>query len=287
MRKKACLLLLLAAFAPSLHASDGETLVRFDGAIGVIPVSNVGVNADGTFANVSRNIVRGVNPAGQIWVMAGLNATVRVDGRIRVRGRGLLLGGGNNIGLNGNARVFATLICGAAAPFIAAHHHARRRAARTERRLPHRRCAEPGSGRMSRPRSPDPQRRQPELVRGRYPEVRQRRQGLRRGWVACKTNHRDKRHRIREVLCVSVPLWPVQWCRSEVDSIPARPGSTDWPAAARQYKLSPVASRAFDPCCNRNTTGGSDESVREIRRSVHCGSVWDRRERSLRPSSSS
>ncbi len=117
MRKKACLLLLLAAFAPSLHASDGETLVRFDGAIGVIPVSNVGVNADGTFANVSRNIVRGVNPAGQIWVMAELKATVRVDGRIRVRGRGLLLGGGNNIGLNGNARVFATLICGAAAPF--------------------------------------------------------------------------------------------------------------------------------------------------------------------------
>jgi hypothetical protein len=116
MRKKACLLLLLAAFAPALHASDGDTLVRFDGAIGVIPVSNVGVNADGTFANVSRNIVRGVNPATDLG-HGRTESTVRVDGRIRVRGRGLLLGGGNNIGLNGNARVFATLICGAAAPF--------------------------------------------------------------------------------------------------------------------------------------------------------------------------
>lgn len=33
-------------------------------------------------------------------------------------GRGLLLGGGNNIGCNGNASVFATLICEAAAPFV-------------------------------------------------------------------------------------------------------------------------------------------------------------------------
>jgi hypothetical protein len=34
-----------------------------------------------------------------------------------VDGRGLLLGGGNNIGLNANAKVFATLICEATAPF--------------------------------------------------------------------------------------------------------------------------------------------------------------------------
>jgi len=97
-----------------LRADD--TLVRFDGGIGVIPVSNVTANADGT-VTVSRNIVRGVNPPGQIWVIARLRAEVNQDGSIEVDGRGLLLGGGNNVGLNGNQKVFATLICSATAPF--------------------------------------------------------------------------------------------------------------------------------------------------------------------------
>jgi len=98
----------------SLLAKDDNSL-RFDGGIGVIPVSNVTLNADGS-VTVSRNIVRGVNPAGQIWVIDALRAEVRGD-EIRVRGRGLLLGGGNNIGTNANQSVFATLICGQAAPF--------------------------------------------------------------------------------------------------------------------------------------------------------------------------
>jgi len=98
-----------------IRAGD-DSLVRFDGGIGVIPVSNVAVNADGTMT-VSRNTVRGVNPPGQIWVIARLKADVETDGRIEVRGRGLLLGGGNNIGFNANQRVFATLICSATAPF--------------------------------------------------------------------------------------------------------------------------------------------------------------------------
>ena len=104
-------------FASSVMADD--TLVRFQGGIGDIPVSNVAgpANPDGTFPNVTRNTVRLVNPAGQIWVIAALRADVKVDGRIRVDGRGLLLGGGNAIGLNGNASVFATLICEAVAPF--------------------------------------------------------------------------------------------------------------------------------------------------------------------------
>jgi hypothetical protein len=96
-----------------------DTLVRFQGAIGDIPVANVAgtPNPDGTFPNVTRNIVRGVNPAGQIWVISAFKADVKVDGRIRVDGRGLLLGGGDTIGTNGNASVFATLICEAGAPF--------------------------------------------------------------------------------------------------------------------------------------------------------------------------
>lgn len=66
---------------------------------------------------MNRNVVRGVQPPGQIWVIRELRAEVRDDGRIRVQGRGLLLGGGNGIGGNANASVFATLICEAAAPF--------------------------------------------------------------------------------------------------------------------------------------------------------------------------
>jgi hypothetical protein len=96
--------------------ADDDSLVRFDGGIGVIPVSNVTVSATGTIT-VSRNIVRDVNPPGQIWVIKALKAEVGTDGRIEVRGRGLLLGGGNNIGFNANQRVFATLICSATTPF--------------------------------------------------------------------------------------------------------------------------------------------------------------------------
>ena len=105
-------------FASSVMADD--TLIKFRGAIGDIPVANVAgvANPDGTFPDVTRNIVRLVNPAGQIWVISDFSADVKVDGRISVDGRGLLLGGGNAIGMNGNASVFATLICDAVAPFM-------------------------------------------------------------------------------------------------------------------------------------------------------------------------
>ena len=80
--------------------------VRFDGGIGVIPVT--GVAADGT---VRLNVVRGVNP-GSPWQIADLDAVVRTDGRINVVGRRLLLANGNGIGTNGGVSVHATLFCG-------------------------------------------------------------------------------------------------------------------------------------------------------------------------------
>jgi hypothetical protein len=125
MRKKAVMVLLVlgvlgqgAAYAHD-DGHDNEFLARFEGGIGVDPVANVAgpVNQDGTFANVKLNTVRGVSPATP-WRIAALRADVRTDGRIRVRGRGLLLASGNNIGRNGNASVFATLICEASAPFV-------------------------------------------------------------------------------------------------------------------------------------------------------------------------
>src|SRR5262245_46824515 len=119
MKAVTSLALALAALGPTSLAAD-DSLVKFAGGIGVHPVSNIAgtANADGTFPNVTRNIVRGVNPAGQIWVIADLRANVKADGSIKVDGRGLLLAGGNGIGGNANASVFATLICEAATPFV-------------------------------------------------------------------------------------------------------------------------------------------------------------------------
>jgi len=96
----------LAAFS----AQADDRLVRFDGGIGVIPVSS-GQGTAATATVVNRNLVRGVQPPGQLWVISSLKADVRTDGSIRVDGRGLLLAGGNTIGTNANQSVRATLIC--------------------------------------------------------------------------------------------------------------------------------------------------------------------------------
>lgn len=89
-----------------------ETLVQFDGGIGVIPVSNVVQAVAGGPVTVIRNTVRGVPSPGQIWRIRALQADVAADGRISVRGRGLLLGGGDGIGTNAGQSVFASLFCG-------------------------------------------------------------------------------------------------------------------------------------------------------------------------------
>jgi hypothetical protein len=107
------LLSAIVAFSAFGSGRRDNSLVRFDGGIGVDPVSNVVVS--GTTTTVSANVVRGISPPGQIWRIADLDANVSTDGHIRVRGRGLLLGGGNGIGTNGNQKVFATLFCGPAA----------------------------------------------------------------------------------------------------------------------------------------------------------------------------
>jgi hypothetical protein len=104
-------------FASSLVADSNhdrrhdDILVKFKGGIGVIPISNVVVAADGAIT-VNRNTVRGVNSPGQIWRIGDLKAKVKVNGHIRVDGQGLLLAGGNNIGTNSNQSVRARLFCG-------------------------------------------------------------------------------------------------------------------------------------------------------------------------------
>ena len=89
MKKAIVLATLVVVLLPvALVAKDskdsGNSLVRFEGGIGVHPVSNVSgaANADGSFPNVTRNVVRGVNPAGQLWAIADLRADVKTDGHI-------------------------------------------------------------------------------------------------------------------------------------------------------------------------------------------------------------
>jgi hypothetical protein len=95
--------LVMLAIATSANAQ--QPLVRFDGGIGVVPVS----------AGPTPNVVRGTNPGGQPWVISRLTVDVKTDGRVSVDGRGLLLGGGNNIGTTANQSVRARLFCGPAA----------------------------------------------------------------------------------------------------------------------------------------------------------------------------
>lgn len=107
MKRKAwaCAVLLGGAFALPTSAQDdnSSTLASFNGGFGVIPLAT--------------STVRGVAPAGQIWVIDSLDARVKTDGRISVRGRGLVLGAGNSAGRATGQSVIATFICQAAAPF--------------------------------------------------------------------------------------------------------------------------------------------------------------------------
>jgi hypothetical protein len=94
----------LTAFASAFPATADDRLARFEGAIGVVPVR----------AGPAANIVRGVNPGGVPWVISRLSVDIRADGGISVDGRGLLLGGTNNIGFvgaNNVLKVKATLLC--------------------------------------------------------------------------------------------------------------------------------------------------------------------------------
>jgi hypothetical protein len=105
MRRMTVILCLVALVLP-LSAADW--LIKFDGGIGVNPVSRF----DAATQTVVRNVVRGVPPGGQPWVIERLQATVYNDGRVSVDGRGLLLAGGNNVGASGGLSVRAVLFCG-------------------------------------------------------------------------------------------------------------------------------------------------------------------------------
>jgi hypothetical protein len=102
-----CVLAFIAAGAVPAHA-DVPSYLRFDGAIGVDPLTAAGgVDAP--------NTVRGIAPGGRAWVIRRLRATVEADGTIDVKGAGLLFASGEAIATRGPVTaVAATLTCGPA-----------------------------------------------------------------------------------------------------------------------------------------------------------------------------
>lgn len=97
----------IAVLLSSGAALADDSLVRFEGGIGVTPWSVAAATGTPT-----RNLVRGVSPGGQPWVISRLSVDVKQDGRIRAKGEGLLLAGGDGIGTTGGLSVQATLFCG-------------------------------------------------------------------------------------------------------------------------------------------------------------------------------
>ena len=104
----ACLLLVSLSVMLPVAAAAEEPLVSFDGGIGATPAAI----AAGVLVV---NTTRGVQPGGRPWVIESLRAEVKIDGRVSVEGRGLLLGGGDAIGTPANQSVRARLFCGPAA----------------------------------------------------------------------------------------------------------------------------------------------------------------------------
>src|SRR5579859_2111109 len=86
---RALVLALMAFMVTGISSAQtdatADSLVKFKGGIGVIPVTGVGANGA-----VNLNVVRGVNP-GSPWRIADLQAVISPVGHIKVVGRGLLL----------------------------------------------------------------------------------------------------------------------------------------------------------------------------------------------------
>jgi hypothetical protein len=88
--KNAVAILLVFGTVSVVGAHGRDILASFEGGIGVTPISSFAapVNQDGTFQNVTRNVVRGVKSSTQLWRIADLKADITTDGRVKVRGRG-------------------------------------------------------------------------------------------------------------------------------------------------------------------------------------------------------
>jgi len=122
MKKWIVILAVMAAVVPiGLSASDDDpVIVKFDGGIGVDPVggSTPLTLAGISFRGATVNTVRGIAPGGVPWTIRNLKATVEAGGELDLKGRGLVLAGGNSIGTSDGVTVVrAMLFCGGTTAF--------------------------------------------------------------------------------------------------------------------------------------------------------------------------
>jgi hypothetical protein len=95
MKKTFVLIALTSVFSTIAfadHGKDSNALVKFEGGVGSQPF------ASGAGGVPIPNDVKGVPPGGRPWPIGALKATVGVDGSISVKGKGMILGGGANVG---------------------------------------------------------------------------------------------------------------------------------------------------------------------------------------------
>ena len=88
MVKQVAAFLLALGLAGQASAQTDGFIARFEGGVGVIPVSNGAgpANPDGTFPNAKLNIVRGVNPGAgyvRIALVSTVEETVEAARRIK------------------------------------------------------------------------------------------------------------------------------------------------------------------------------------------------------------
>jgi hypothetical protein len=96
-----------ACFSITAYGDDKHALLEFEGGIGSQPF------ASGAGGVPVPNDVKGIPPGGRPWPIGALKASVRSDGTISVKGKGMLLGSGANIGRPAIPRqVVATIFCG-------------------------------------------------------------------------------------------------------------------------------------------------------------------------------
>jgi hypothetical protein len=110
--------LALAAMVP-MSADAAQAVARFDGGIGVNPVTlagGVGVANDvNPCPVVTTALCVNTPPPGRPWVIQDLQGQVDGDGSFDIQGKGLLLAGGANIGRTGGLHVRMRLYCGTGA----------------------------------------------------------------------------------------------------------------------------------------------------------------------------
>jgi hypothetical protein len=84
-----------------------DDVAKFNGGIGSQPAA---LASDGKTFIV--NDVLGIPPGGRPWVIEELKAQLKEDGRLSVRGEGLVLAGGGGVGTRGGVtQVVATIFC--------------------------------------------------------------------------------------------------------------------------------------------------------------------------------